>query len=278
MKPILRVLKLLCILAVTFAAFFIFTQDLQIFPSLRYSTKGTGLVAPPFVEESRVLTSDKESIVVWRMAAQNDRKGTVIFLHGNGDTRASSVGVQQILSQHGLSSYSFDYRGVQGSTGWPTEEGIYLDGEAVVDFAAKQERISARELIILGVSIGTGPAAYLAQRYDVTTVALVSPYERFDTLVGEMPLFGLLTPFLKYSFPTIDHLRATSETRIIIAHGTVDTIIPYAHTQRIETALSASHSPHILRFEGYGHNDILPVAIEPIIKSMLGVNENVSVS
>lgn len=290
LKTVPLLLKRLGVLSLVVIGFFILTQDLQVFPCLLSSRRGAPIVAPPFVEESRVVTADEESIIVWRVAAEGDRKGVVVFLHGNGETRASGVVLQQILARHGLTSYSFDYRGVAGSSGWPTQEGIYRDGEAVVEFAQREEikraakhegiqfpahrrGIEPSELIIMGVSIGTGPAAYLAQRYHAAAVALVSPYFRFDTLVSEMPLFGYLTPFLKYSFPTVDHLKATSKTRIIIAHGTIDNIIPYAHTERIKAALGESHNPQILRFEGYGHNNILSVAIEPIVRAILGSNE-----
>ena len=114
-----------------------------------------------------------------------------------------------------------------------------------------------------------GPAAYLAKQYQVATVALVSPYLRFDTLVSEMPLFGYLTPFLKYTFPTIEHLKETTRTRIIIVHGSTDVTVPYSHTERLQAALDGSHKPLVLRFEGSGHNDVLPVAIEPLIGAML---------
>lgn len=212
---ITRFLKRLAIATIVVAAFFVFTQDLQVFPCLLHSWRGTPPIAPPNVDESRVQTADGESIVVWRVAAQGQRKGVVVLLHGNGDTRESCLVVQQTFARHGLSSYSFDYRGVAGSTGWPSEQGVYRDGEAVVEYAVKREDIAREDIIVFGVSIGTGPAAYLARHYRAATVALVSPYLRFDTLVGEMPLFRYLTPFLKYEFPSVEHLKATTRTRII---------------------------------------------------------------
>ena len=150
----------------------VYTQDYLVFPGLLAATP----IVPKNVEALTVITKDKEHISVWRVAAkENQRKPVVLLFHGNGQNVETFEGIQKWFSALGFNNYSVEYRGFGASSGFPSEKGIYLDGEASIEFLIEKEHISPHEIIVFGFSIGTGPAAYIASKYKVGTLVLIAP-------------------------------------------------------------------------------------------------------
>lgn len=235
-------------------AFFVLTQDFQIFPGM-----GIAAPTPPAdVTEFAVTTSDGETIAAWRVGAQAPAhpKAALLF-HGNAESLASFLNVQRWFAAHGLTNYAVSYRGYGKSTGFPSEEGIYRDGEAVMELLLTHERLTPQDVVVFGSSIGTGPAAHIAARYKTHTLILVSPYADLPTLVSELPLFGLLTPFLWYRFPVREHVGQLVDTCVIVAHGEQDTTIPFHHSTTIHDAYTGRRTLSLIAAPRAGHNDIL---------------------
>jgi alpha-beta hydrolase superfamily lysophospholipase len=252
------------------SSFFVVTQDLQIFPTLISSTFGFQSTAVSAgVDQSFVMTSDGEQIDVWRISAVGDRLATTVILRGNADTLRNVSNLQRYMANRGITSYAFDYRGSGRSTGWPSESGIYRDAEAVASFAAETEKIDRSELTVFGMSIGTGPAAYLASQYQVQKLVLAAPYHDLHMLVGEMPLFGLLTPFLRYRFPTAQYVKGLSRTKVAIFHGTDDRTIPIHHSRQIVEEAPVDLRPTLTEVQGAGHSDILGRVAGRIVDALL---------
>lgn len=60
---------------------------------------------------------------------------------------------------------AFDYRGFGKSTGTPTEDGLMIDAEAVVEWALAVANVPAERIVLLGHSLGTAVATGVAHRY-----------------------------------------------------------------------------------------------------------------
>ena len=112
---------------------------MQVFPNLTqslFSEKGARSAdkVPEGVKSFVIKTSDGEELETWRMSAtQKDKnypKMAIVF-HGNAASVRTTYGYQDALNRVGIPSYSFDYRGIGRSTGWPSEKGLYKDSEAV---------------------------------------------------------------------------------------------------------------------------------------------------
>jgi alpha-beta hydrolase superfamily lysophospholipase len=244
----------------------VLTQDLQVFPSLIPPLVGADPGSPPpAITESFVTTRDNVRIRVWEMNAEGKERSVALILHGNADSLPNIANLQNLLAKNGISSFSFDYRGSGASTGWPSEEGIYLDGEAVMDDLLNRKGTPPNRVGVLGISVGTGPASYLAQRYKVGKLVLVSPYFSIRDLVAEMPLYGLLVPFFKYRFPTAEYLAQATETEIAIFHGVKDTTIPFSHSERIVKHIPTTIRHELIRIDNAGHNDILSITHREIV-------------
>ena len=89
------------------------------------------------------------------------------------------------------------YRGFSASEGKPSQEGILLDSEAVLEYAKTEERINNERVFLVGRSLGgavaTHTAAVLAEKKNEWIKGLI--LENTFTSVSKMA--DSLFPFLK---------------------------------------------------------------------------------
>ena len=237
------------------------SQDIQIFPPVLFHlfSHPDQLDSPPAgVESNFVPTSDGESINYWRLKPTSEgplRGYAAVIFHGNGGALPMFVGIQEWLSGLGAVSYGFDYRGYGLSSGWPSEDGIYRDGEAVLQEVLNREKIGPEKLILYGLSIGTGFAAKKAASYQPAALVLVSPYISIPEVAAESFITRLLTPLLRYQVSTSKYVSEVKKSCFFVAHGRKDDIIPFSHGEKVYQAYKGSGVKMFLDMEDVGHND-----------------------
>lgn len=74
-----------------------------------------------------------------------------------------------------ISLASFYYRGYGLSTGKINQKNLFKDALRIYDYLIKEKNI--KEIVVMGRSLGTGVATYLAYKRKVTKVILISPYD-----------------------------------------------------------------------------------------------------
>lgn len=254
------------------ALIIILTQDLQIFPGavgglFEPSTRDRESI-PAGVESLRVTTVDHESLEVWRLPVPDSRRVAVVF-HGNGGDVANFFAYQKYFSELGVTSYGFDYRGYGTSTGWPSEDGLYRDADAVIDEALQRESLSKAELIVTGISIGTGPAAYAAAKYQPGVALLITPFTTLPDVIGATPFFGIMRPFAWHTFPVKRFVASLSDTCVVVAHGKNDRVVPFDLGRQVYRAAQHRHATFVTSPTA-GHNDIFFKAVGEITAAIKG--------
>ncbi len=244
-----------------FVFFLVTTQSIQIFPGAVTSLFNTNStrqprLLPQEVESIRIKTKDGELLESWRLPISNSSLIAIIF-HGNAGDVANFFTYQQYFKSIGITSYGFDYRGFGTSTGWPSEEGLEFDAEAVVEYVLQREHISPQELILVGVSIGSGPASYSAKKFSPKSLVLFSPFESLVKLVEEMPLLGFLSPLLFFEFPVAQNVASLSRSCLVVAHGEKDDIIPFEQGRNVFKSYSGDALSAFVESSVASHNDIL---------------------
>ena len=87
----------------------------------------------------------------------------ILFLHGNGATRALSPRIhryQGFSSRLGANVLAIDYRGFADSTGWPSEAGLLRDARSAFNWLVAHET-RPEDILIVGHSLGTGVSGLL---------------------------------------------------------------------------------------------------------------------
>jgi uncharacterized protein len=156
------------VIALTVLLFFF--QRQLIFPAPQ-----TVLAAPPpgyrFVETR---TDDGLTLrAAFREAAPG--KPTLLFFHGNADSISGADAATRALAEAGYGAMLVEYRGYGGNPGSPSEAGFYADAEAAIAWLAGQG-IGAQKIVIIGNSIGSGPATELAVRHPPAALVLISGF------------------------------------------------------------------------------------------------------
>jgi len=276
MKFVLSLVFKIWLVACIVGLVLVLTQDIQIFPALLSSMrleKGIRTSELPSNTESFfVTTADGASLEIWKYRSsqrQTDLKGKVaIIFHGNGETVDATSSYLHFFADLGITSYSFDYRGYGRSTGWPSESGLYQDAEAVLKFVIDNEKINAKNLVILGNSIGTAIAAEVATKFKPHALVLLAPYKSLTDVVQARPIVGLLTPFLMYDLPTADYVSNLQSTCLIVSRGLNDHIISPESSKLVFEAYKGTGYKELIDTANAGHNNLFYLSQESIERAL----------
>jgi len=147
----------------------------------------------------------------------------------------------------------FDYRGYGESTGEPTAEGLKEDAVAVFDFLVSRG-VDKKKIIPYGRSVGSGPAASLANRRDAPGLILVQPFT--STLAMGKKSFPYLPVrfILKEIFDNKDELSRMQKPLLII-HGDRDNIVPYSMGKELHNTAVSLEKTFVTLKRG-DHNNI----------------------
>src|SRR5271170_3141983 len=152
--------------------------------------------------------------LVFRADNGADNGFWVLHLHGNADSAFSPWQVRhcEALRRAGFNVLEIDYRGFGATPGQPSEAGMYEDAEAAYQ-ALLRRGVAPNRIILLGHSLGSGPAVLLATRHDAAA-------ERYPYLPVRMAVavqFNSLARMGNVHMP------------VVITHSRADKLIPYSH-------------------------------------------------
>lgn len=187
-----------------------------------------------------------------------------VYFHNNRETMVSGVPVGRELVRRGFGVVLPEYRGYGLSGGdEPSEEGLYLDAEAVLD-ALAERHVGPERVVLWGASLGTGVAVEMARRGRGAALVLVAPYTSLPDVVNAT------VPFLPADFLMLDHfdtLRKSAQISVptLVLHGDADEIIPFWMGQRISHAIAGAR---FLPVAGGHHGDLFARDHERLIAAM----------
>ncbi|MBN1554742.1 MAG: alpha/beta fold hydrolase [Phycisphaerae bacterium] len=220
----------------------------------------------------RVKTTDRVVIDVWLLRHKGLQfRGTVVVLHGWLNSKVQNLGVGEALAKQGFDVVLPDHRAHGASTGqfitWGAKESH--DVKDVVDALLKKKLIR-EPLYVWGVSMG-GATAILYGALDPRCrgVFAVAPYRDgreitrnllpFDSDEDFQAAWDYAGKIAKFDPAETDVLAAARKLRcpIIIAHGMLDSIVPYENgkslheaapePKKLITVPAASHSTILLK-------------------------------
>ena len=180
-------------------------------------------------EERWITTPAGDSLhTVW---ASGGAETVVLYFHGNvGDVNRGMYQVRSLLAAPDMDVVIVDYRSF-GKTPGPllNDDQLLADMQSVYDAVA--ETYGEDNTRLLGYSLGTGPATYLAANNTPASLTLVAPYTSMVDMKDRW--FWWLPDFLlKYpldSSSRIDSVRCD----VAIYHGTDDELIPFAMAEEL---------------------------------------------
>ena len=218
----------------------------------------------PEAQEVALQTSDGERLVAWYVPPKPD-KPLFIYFHGNGDTLNWRVSRDRSLVADGSGLLAVSYRGYEGSTGSPSEEGMHLDAAAAYEFAIDHQ-IAPDRIVLWGHSLGTGVAVRLAAERKIKALVLEAPYTSVaDVAALNYPLLPVRW-LLKDQFRS-DLLIGKVTAPVLVFHGDKDDTIPISFGRRLYSLIKAPKC--FVHFPFGGHGDLDDGAILASIRAFI---------
>ncbi len=199
---------------------FFYQRSLIYFPQPRAITSAPLLALP----------TDAGSTLVSIRETKNTK--ALLFFAGNADDAAGYM-AEFSASHPDHALYLMHYRGYGGSSGIPTEAALFADALALFDHAYAQHK----DVLVIGCSLGSGIAAYVASQRAVAKLILVTPYDSIERIAaGRFPWMPIKL-LLKDKYESWRYAAKITAPTLIIAAAN-DTVIPAKHTQALFGAFS----------------------------------------
>ena len=175
----------------------------------------------------------------------------VIYFGGNGEEVSWLLQESARLAPWAV--LLVNYRGYGLSDGRPSESALYQDAVALYDWAAGRPDVDARRIVLVGRSLGTGVATYLASQRPVSGVVLVSPYDNLVEVARGVYPYLPVDGLMRYRFDSAARAKLIRAPLLALV-AEQDTIV---RPERSQTLVRAWGGPaHLELLAGVGHNDI----------------------
>ena len=241
------------------ALVFFFQRRLMYFPNLERPTPEVS--GDPEMKEVSIQTEDNLSLLAWYRPPVKKEMPTLIYFPGNaGHLGMRAYKVKPYLD-FGFGVLLTTWRGFSGNSGKPSEEGLYRDGRAALDYV-QNNSFHPANLILYGESLGTGVAVHLALEQPPVALVLEAPFSSAcDVAKIRLPLF----PVRSLIFDRFESDKKISSivAPILIVHGAKDKTIPIRLARKLFTFAKQPKSMHV--FNSAGHNDLYHHGMDNIV-------------
>lgn len=200
-------------------------QEALIYPAPR----GVGASVPGFRDVTYETADGLRLAGGFREAAPG--MPTLLFFHGNAATWQSTTQVLAPLVREGYGVFAASYRGYRANPGRPSEAGLFHDARAAADWLAANG-VAAHDLVVVGNSLGSGPAVELARTIRPRGLALISPFASMTEVAAANARWLPVEWLLRDRFDNAARLPEVTAP-VLILHGDRDTLIPLAQAQRL---------------------------------------------
>jgi hypothetical protein len=146
---------------------------------------------------------------------------------------------------------TFHYRGYGPSGGRPSADAILADAERIYDRLIADP--GGGRTVVVGLSLGAGPAAHLASHRPVDGAILVTPFDSIEALAADLYPWLPTRLLLRHRMDVAGAIaRSSAPVAIITAEG--DEIVPARRTEALRRSASDLVLDRVI--PGVGHNDI----------------------
>lgn len=184
---------------------------------------------------------------------------TVIYFGGNAQSSENFFTV--LNDKNGWDNFEncnvimIDYPGYGLSQGKPSYKNILRMADATYQYVEGNDFYGNKEIIVMGFSLGTGVATYVASSYEVNGLILVAPYNNAKGLYNNVCniFHGPLEILIRNPFPSDEFAQNITIPVLIIASEN-DEVIPYRMSCQLKRSFVNNE---FITVEGLNHNELL---------------------
>ena len=210
-----------------------------------------------------ISTNDNTQLHGWKLHADTDPVGTVLYFHGNAENISTHFGSVFWLTKQGYDVYLFDYRGYGQSEGEADLDLIIKDAERMISHVV--DRQDVEDIIVIGQSLGASIAIYSVahsqHKQDIAALVSVSAFSDYHDVTQDVLskswLLWLFQWPLSYTisnkYSPIESVGNVSPVNFLILQSTDDEIIEMYHA---ESLYKAAKEPKSLQLIDSNHSNV----------------------
>lgn len=187
---------------------------------------------------------------------------TILYLHGNaGNVGHRLMNVKGLVQYLGCNVALLEYRGYGHSDGSPSEEGLYLDAQAGLDYLQERPDIDHDKIIVFGRSLGGAIAIDLCSRVENANRVACLLVENTFTGIPDIARVLFNFKFVRclprwfYKNQYLSRVKVPRlTTPVLFLSGTSDQLIPSKMMLQLYNSTS-SETKKLARFPGGSHNE-----------------------
>jgi pimeloyl-ACP methyl ester carboxylesterase len=191
-----------------------------------------------------------DGVVLRGWVIHPDMPNPILYFGGNGErVEGNRSDFADWFPSHSV--YLLAYRGYGASDGKPSEAALFAD--AVSEFDRIQALHPKQSISVIGRSLGSGVASYLASQRPIAQLVLVTPFDSIIRVAQSafpwLPMHWLI----RDHYPSASYVTNYTHPVLIVRAGN-DDVVPAEDTDRLVQAFPLT--PVVINIPGRGHNDI----------------------
>jgi pimeloyl-ACP methyl ester carboxylesterase len=217
---------------------FVFQRSMIYFPQPRSTDRGAVTIT---------LRVDGAELVV----TTRERSGpnALIYFGGNAEDASYNLpALSAAFPEHAV--YLMNYRGYGGSSGKPSEAALFADALALFD----RVRSEHPHIVVVGRSLGSGVAVYLASQRPIARLVLVTPYDSIQGIAARQFRFFPVRWLLLDKFESWRYAARIDVPTLVVAAEN-DEVIPRESTEALFARFGAGVAA-LRVIAGTSHNTI----------------------
>jgi fermentation-respiration switch protein FrsA (DUF1100 family) len=215
-------------------------QDRMLFPRQRLHASDRLRLTQQFpnAEEIYLHAADGTALHGWLVKPANATTPCplLIYFPGNADEVSAYISQQPRLGNCAL--LLMNYRGYGFTRGTPSELALFADALSIYDAMSARADIDASRIAVLGRSLGSGVAVYLASQRPVLAVILTTPFDSIRQVAQERYPHVPVRQLLRHHFDSLGKIKDVTQPALFLVAAD-DRVIPHHHASRLYKAWRA---------------------------------------
>jgi len=201
----------------------------------------------------RLSLSRKKAIRGWFLRPRQGETPcpSIIYYGGRSEEVSWLQGAVKWFPKHAV--LFLNYRGYGESEGKPSEAGLFADGLAQFDWLAAQPGVDPDGIVLVGRSLGTGVASYVAANRPAARVVLITPYDSLLAVARRRFWFTPLSLLLRHKFRSVEYAKTNTQPCLALL-AEHDDVVPEEHTLRLMAAWAGAKE--LVRIPSTNHINI----------------------
>lgn len=178
-----------------------------------------------------------------------------IILYFGGVQQDSVALVEKFASHYeNISFITYNYRGYGKSEGKASQSKLFEDSMLIYDDLILRYEYRPENIVLMGYSLGSGVAAFLASQRNVKELMLVAPYDSVYEVIKKRYPFSGIHWVLKNRFPSIDFVPHI-DVPVHVYAGSDDKVVNIKHAKMLKKYIN--NLAGFYEYGNIGHNDML---------------------